>query len=81
MTDFGVGAAYDRYGLGVFDQTGLAPFEADAVGNGGWGAIHSSTLVALPDEGIVIAVLTSMSGDPKELVVPVAQRLAAAVAG
>ena len=31
------GPTYDRYGLGVFDQTNLANgFGVQAVGNGGW---------------------------------------------
>ncbi|MGH2597478.1 MAG: serine hydrolase domain-containing protein [Actinomycetota bacterium] len=78
MTDFGTGAAYDRYGLGVFDQTNLANgFGVQAIGNGGWDVGgYSSALSVLPSEGIVISVLTNMAGDPVSLVFPVVQGLA-----
>ena len=78
MTDFGTGATYDRYGLGVFDQTHLANgFRVLAVGNGGWhDGGYSSALTVLPSEGIVISVLTNTAGDPVSLVFPVVQRLA-----
>lgn len=83
MTDFGAGAAYDRYGLGVFDQTNLANgFGVQAVGNGGWDVGgYSSALSVLPSEGIVISVLTNTAGDPVSLVFPVVQGLASALEG
>ena len=83
MTDFGKGANYDRYGLGVFDQTNLANgFGVQAVGNGGWDVGgYSSALSVLPGEGIVISVLTNTAGDPVSLVFPVVQRLASALEG
>ncbi len=78
MTDFGTGATYDRYGLGVFDQTHLGDgFAVQSVGNGGWdNGGYSSVLAVLPSKGIVISVMTNQSGDPVSLVVPVAQELA-----
>jgi D-alanyl-D-alanine carboxypeptidase len=77
MTDFGSGPTYDRYGLGVFDQTPLyGHLGTMSVGNGGWGTGYAAFLAVLPSEGIVIAVLTNRPGDPKELVLPVAQDLA-----
>ena len=78
MTDFGNGATYDRYGLGVFDQTNLAAgFGVQAIGNGGWDeGGYSSALAVLPSKGIVISVMTNTAGDPVDLVFPVAQRLA-----
>jgi D-alanyl-D-alanine carboxypeptidase len=81
MTDFGSGADDDRYGLGVFDQTPLAPgLGTTAVGNGGWDdGGYSSVLSALPSEGTVISVLTNTAGSPVDLVFPVAEALAAAV--
>jgi D-alanyl-D-alanine carboxypeptidase len=81
MTDFGSSSDDDRFGLGVFDQTPLAPgFGATAVGNGGWDdGGYSSVLSALPSEGTVISVLTNTAGSPVELVFPVAEALAAAV--
>jgi D-alanyl-D-alanine carboxypeptidase len=81
MTDFSSGADDDRFGLGVFDQTPLAPgFGTTAVGNGGWDdGGYSSVLSALPSEGTVISVLTNSAGSPVELVFPVAEALAAAV--
>ena len=83
MTDFGSGAHYDRYGLGVFDQTHLANgFGVLAIGNGGWDTGgYSSALTVLPSKGIVISVLTNTAGDPVALVFPVVQRLAAALGG
>jgi CubicO group peptidase (beta-lactamase class C family) len=83
MTDFGKGAAYDRYGLGVFDQTNLANgFGVQAVGNGGWDVGgYSSALSVLPSEGIVISVMTNTAGDPVSLVFPVVQRLATVLEG
>ena len=83
MTDFGNGATYDRYGLGVFDQTNLANgFGVQAVGNGGWDVGgYSSALTVLPSEGIVISVMTNTAGDPVSLVFPVVQRLAAVIRG
>jgi D-alanyl-D-alanine carboxypeptidase len=81
MTDFGSGASYDRYGLGVFDQTHLANgFGVLAVGNGGWDTGgYSSALTVLPSQGIVISVLTNTAGDPVTLVFPVVQKLASAL--
>jgi len=77
MTDFGSGPDYDRYGLGVFEQTHLAQgFGAQAVGNGGWEVGgYSSVLVVLPSEGLAISVMTNTAGSPIELVMPVAQEL------
>jgi D-alanyl-D-alanine carboxypeptidase len=81
MTDFGSGASYDRYGLGVFDQTNLgAGFEVQSVGNGGWDVGgYSSALAVLPSGGIVISVMTNTAGDPVDLVFPVAQKLASSL--
>lgn len=81
MTDFGTGPTYDRYGLGVYDQTDLANgFGTQSVGNGGWdNGGYSSVVAALPSKGIVISVMTNTSGDPITLVVPVAQSLASAL--
>jgi D-alanyl-D-alanine carboxypeptidase len=81
MTDFGAGADYDRYGLGVFEQTNLAQgFTVQAVGNGGWEeGGYSSVLVVLPSEGVAISVMTNTAGDPVQLVMPVAQELASAL--
>ena len=83
MTDFGTGATYDRYGLGVFDQTHLGDgFAVQSVGNGGWdNGGYSSVLAVLPSKGIVISVMTNQSGDPVSLVVPVAQKLASVLLG
>ena len=55
MTDFASGADDDRFGLGVLDQTPLAPgLRTTAVGNGGWDdGGYSSVLSALPSEGTV----------------------------
>jgi len=81
MTDFGTGADYDRYGLGVFEQTNLAQgFDVQAVGNGGWDeGGYSSVLVVLPSEGLVISVMTNTAGDPIQLVMPIAQELASVI--
>jgi D-alanyl-D-alanine carboxypeptidase len=81
MTDFGSGPDYDRYGLGVFEQTNLAQgFVVQAVGNGGWEeGGYSSILAVLPSEGVSIAVMTNRAGDPVQLVMPVAQELASAL--
>jgi D-alanyl-D-alanine carboxypeptidase len=81
MTDFGSGASYDRYGLGVFDQTDLgAGFEVQSVGNGGWDeGGYSSAVAVLPSRGIVISVMTNTAGDPVDLVFPVAQKLASSL--
>ena len=83
MTDFGTGATYDRYGLGVFDQTNLDNgFGVLAIGNGGWDVGgYSSALSVLPSQGIVISVLTNTAGDPVSLVFPVVQRLATVLEG
>jgi D-alanyl-D-alanine carboxypeptidase len=83
MTDFGKGATYDRYGLGVFEQTNLANgFRVKAVGNGGWDVGgYSSALSVLPSEGIVISVMTNTAGDPVSLVFPVVQSLASVLGG
>ncbi len=79
MTDFGQDIAQGGvgpYGLGVIDQTKLADgFGVKAVGNAGWGSGYSSELTIIPSEGIVISVLTNTGGDPKALVIPVAQKL------
>jgi D-alanyl-D-alanine carboxypeptidase len=81
MTDFGSGNDYDGYGLGVFDQTHIgAGYGATAIGNGGWDVGgYSSVLTVLPGEGTVIVVLSNEAGDPRVLVFPVAQGLAAAL--
>ena len=83
MTDFGSGATYDRYGLGVFEQTDIGNgFEVQALGNGGWDdGGYSTALVVLPSEGIVISVMTNTAGDPKTLVIPIAQTLVSALEG
>ncbi len=81
MTDFGTGASYDRYGLGVFDQTNLANgFGVQTVGNGGWdGGGYSSIIAVMPSRGVAISVLTNTAGNPVQLVAPVAQQLAASL--
>lgn len=82
MTDFGSGANYDGYGLGVFDQTAIEDFGTKAVGNGGWDeGGYSTSLIILPSRGIVITVMTNTRGDPKSLVFPIARTLAAALKG
>ena len=83
MTDFGSGATYDRYGLGVFELTDIGNgFEVQALGNGGWDdGGYSTALVVLPSEGIVISVMTNTAGDPKTLVIPIAQTLVSALEG
>jgi CubicO group peptidase (beta-lactamase class C family) len=80
MTDFGAANPDDGpYGLGIFDQTDLARgFGVSTVGNGGWDdGGYSSMLSVIPSEGIAIAVLTNEAGDPRELVMPLAQQMAA----
>ena len=81
MTDFGSGSDYDGYGLGVFDQSNIgAGYGVPAIGNGGWhDGGYSSVLTVLPSEGIVVSVLSNEAGDPRLLVFPVAQGLAAAL--
>ena len=83
MTDFGTGADYEEHGLGVIDQTALGEgFSVQAIGNGGWDdGGYSSILVVLPSEGVVITVMTNTAGSPVELVMPIAQDLAAAIGG
>jgi len=83
MTDFGNDADYDRYGLGVFDQTGLGDgFEVLTVGNGGWDdGGYSTVLTVLASKGIAISVMTNTAGDPVSLVIPIAQDLASAIEG
>ena len=78
MTDFGAGAI-GAYGLGVFDQTNLASgYGVPTVGNGGWDdGGYSSVMSVIPSQGIAIAVLTNEAGDPKQLVMPLAQQMAA----
>jgi len=81
MTNFGSAANYDRYGLGVFEQTNLAQgFGVQAVGNGGWEeGGYSSVLAVLPSEGLAISVMTNTAGDPIQLVMPIAQELASVI--
>ncbi len=81
MTDIGTGGGDDNWGLGVRDQTHLADgFEVRAVGGAGWDdGGYSTELTVLPSEGIVISVMTNKAGDPKILVIPVAQALARAL--
>jgi D-alanyl-D-alanine carboxypeptidase len=83
MTDFGAdlpNGAMSTYGMGVFDQTNLASgYGVPTVGNGGWDdGGYSSVLSVIPSEGVAIAVLTNEAGDPKQLVMPLAQQMAAA---
>ena len=76
MTDFDGNDASDRYGLGTFYQSPIAPGLGPlAVGNGGWGQGYSAVLTVLPDRGIVIAVLTNRGGDPVSQVFPIAVEL------
>src|SRR5947207_3107870 len=80
MTDFGADLPNgDRYGMGVFDLTNLANgYGEPTVGNGGWDdGGYSSVLSVLPGDGIAIAVLTNEAGDPRQLVMPLAQQMAA----
>jgi len=80
MTDFGAELPNgDRYGMGVFDLTNLANgYGEPTVGNGGWDdGGYSSLLSVLPGHGIAIAVLTNQAGDPRQLVMPLAQQMAA----
>ncbi len=81
MTNFGTGANSDRYGLGVFDQTDLGGgFGVQTIGNGGWDDGGYSTVLAVqPSKGLVISVMTNTAGDPKTLVIPVAQALASSL--
>jgi D-alanyl-D-alanine carboxypeptidase len=82
MTDFGAGADYDGYGLGVFDMTELAnAFTEHTIGNGGWEAGgYASIMTVLPGSGVAISVLTNTSIDPEKYVLPIAQQLAATLA-
>jgi D-alanyl-D-alanine carboxypeptidase len=77
MTDIGT----DGYGLGTFDQTALAEgFDVPAIGNGGWDdGGYSTVLSVLPSEGTAISVMANVAGDPRALVMPVAQRLVSAL--
>lgn len=78
MTDFGSRS----YGLGVFNQTkdGAWQGAGQAIGNGGWDdGGYSSALAVLPTRGLVISVMTNTAGDPKALVFPVAEKLAASL--
>jgi D-alanyl-D-alanine carboxypeptidase len=81
MTDFGADLpnGEGRYGMGVFDQTNLANgYGVPTVGNGGWDdGGYSSVMSVIPSQGIAIAVLTNEAGDPKQLVLPLAQQMAA----
>jgi len=80
MTDFDDGF----YGLGVFNQTKTGAWRGpgQSIGNGGWDpAGYSSALAVLPSRGIVISVMTNEGGDPKELVFPVAVKLASSLQG
>jgi len=78
MTDF-VNGDLGPYGMGVFDQTNLANgYFAATVGNGGDDdGGYSSVLSVLPGQGIAIAVLTNEAGNPRQLVMPLAQQMAA----
>jgi len=78
MTDFGSGF----YGLGVFNLTkdGTWHGAGQAIGNGGWDdGGYASALDVLPSRGLVISVMTNTAGDPRALVVPVAEQLAASL--
>jgi D-alanyl-D-alanine carboxypeptidase len=78
MTNFGSGS----YGLGVFNQTkdGSWRGAGQAIGNGGWDdGGYSSALAVLPSRGLVISVMTNTAGDPRALVLPVAEKLAASL--
>ena len=83
MTDFGSGDDYDRYGLGVFDLTEMGDgYGVPAIGNGGWDdSGYSTVLTVLPSEGIVISVMANTAGDPRTMVLPVAQSLATSLSG
>ena len=78
MTDFSKGEHHDQYALGVSDQTNMGDgFLVPAIGNGGCEEDgYSSSMTALPSKGIVISVLTNTAGDPRPLVLPIAQELA-----
>ena len=76
MTDFEANDASDRYGLGTFYQSQIAPGLGPlAIGNAGWGQGYSAVLTVLPDRGTVIAVLTNRGGDPVSQVFPIAVEL------
>ena len=82
MTGFGPdlsGGVDGPYGMGIFDQTNLASgYGVATVGNGGWDdGGYSSVLSVIPSGGIAIAVLTNEAGDPRALVMPLAQKIAA----
>ena len=82
MSDFGAdlpNGVMGPYGMGVFDQTNLASgYGVPTVGNGGWDdGGYSSVMSVIPSQGIAIAVLTNEAGDPKQLVMPLAQQMAA----
>ena len=81
MTEIGTDGGDDNWGLGVRDQSNLADgFEVRAVGGAGWDdGGYSTELTVLPSEGIAISVMTNKAGDPKILVIPVAQALAEAL--
>jgi D-alanyl-D-alanine carboxypeptidase len=81
MSNFGQDIAQGGvgpYGLGVIDQTNLANgFGVKAIGNAGWDdGGYATELTIIPSEGIVISVMTNKDGDPKALVIPIAQKLA-----
>ena len=71
-------AGVGPYRLGVIDQTKLANgFGVKAIGNAGLNdGGYSTELTVIPGEGIVISVMTNKRGDPKVLVIPIAQKLA-----
>jgi len=84
MTDFGAtNGESGPYGMSVFDQTNLAHgYGAPTVGNGGWDDFgYSSVFSVIPSKGISIAVLTNTAGDPKSLVMPLAQQMATLLIG
>lgn len=78
MTAFGD----SYYGLGVINQnmTGAWTGAGQAIGNGGWDdGGYASALVVQPNKGLVISVMTNMSGPPPQLVFPVAAALASSL--
>jgi len=76
MSDFATNDPSDRYGLGTYYQSPIAPGLGPlALGNGGWGQGYSTVLTVLPDRGTVIAVLTNRGGDPVDQVFPIAVKL------
>jgi D-alanyl-D-alanine carboxypeptidase len=82
MTDFGSGAAYDGYGLGVFDHTAdfREVFGVPAIGHGGRDdGGYAAGLSVLPSEGIVISLMINTEGDPGAVVVRLAQTLASSL--